>query len=203
MKIRRGIYAITDSSLCAQLLPAARAALEGGIVLLQYRDKGTDLDRRETEARALLALCREFACPLLINDDLDLALRIGADGVHLGRSDGALSNARIKMGPAAIIGATCHDSLSFAAEAAAAGASYLAFGAMYASNTKPGASTASLATLSAAKQFKLPVVAIGGISTDNAAPVLAAGADCLALISDLWRAPDIAAYVREFSCRFE
>lgn len=203
MKIRRGLYAITDNSLGAQLLPAVRAALEGGIVLLQYRDKSSDSVRREKESRALLALCQEFACPLLINDDLDLAMRIGADGVHLGRRDGALRAARIKMGPTAIIGATCHDSLAFAAEATAAGASYLAFGAIYASNTKPEASTASLASLSAAKQFKLPVVAIGGINTDNAAPVLAAGADCLAVISDLWRAPDIAAYVREFSSRFE
>ncbi len=202
MKIRRGLYAITDNALGEQLLPAVRAALEGGIVLLQYRDKSTDSVRRAQEARALLALCREFSCPLLINDDLALALEVGADGVHLGRDDGALRAAREKIGPAAIIGATCHDSLGFAAEAASAGASYLAFGALYASRTKPGAGTASLATLVAAKHFNLPVVAIGGISTDNAAPVIAAGADCLAVISDLWQAPDIRARVREFSRLF-
>lgn len=202
MKIRRGLYAITDSILGSRLLPAVRAALEGGIVLLQYRDKTTDTPRREKEARALLALCREYSCPLLINDDVSLALTIGADGVHLGRTDSALRTAREIMGPAAIIGATCHDSLDFAAEAAAAGASYLAFGALYASSTKPGAGTASLSTLTAARQFNLPVVAIGGISTDNAAPVIAAGADCLAVISDLWRVPDIAARVREFSRLF-
>lgn len=202
MTIRRGLYAITDNTLGPRLLPAVRAALEGGIVLLQYRDKSTDALRREKEARALLALCRAFACPLLINDDLALALRIQADGVHLGRRDGALHAARDAMGPAAIVGATCHNSLEFAAEAAAAGASYLAFGALYASSTKPGAGTARLSTLTAARRFGLPVVAIGGISTDNAAPVLAAGADCLAVISDLWSAPDITARAHEFSALF-
>lgn len=202
MQNRRGLYAITDSSLGEGLLPAVRAALEGGVVLVQYRDKSTDSAHRESEARALLALCREFSCPLLINDDVALALQIGADGVHLGRSDGAIHSAREKMGPDAIIGATCHDSLEFAAEAAAAGASYLAFGAIYASSTKPGAGSASLATVTAAKRFGLPVVAIGGISIDNAAPVLAAGADCLAVISALWQAPDITARAREFSRLF-
>jgi len=202
MENRRGLYAITDSTLGPRLLPAVRAALEGGIVLLQYRDKSADPVRREDEAHALLALCREFACPFLINDDIALALKTGADGVHLGRSDGELHSAREVLGTGAIIGATCHDSLEFAAKAAAAGASYLAFGAIYASRTKPGAGTASLDTLAAAKRFKLPVVAIGGISADNAAPVIAAGADCLAVISDLWRAPDITARVREFSRLF-
>lgn len=204
MQIRHGLYAITDTALLGnRLLPAVRAALEGGAMLVQYRDKSTDSLRREKEARALLTLCREFACPLLINDDMALALHIGADGVHLGRHDGALSQARQQMGPTAIIGATCHDSLGFAAEAAASGASYLAFGALYASPTKPGAATAVLSTLTAARRFGLPVVAIGGISADNAAPVIAAGADCVAVISDLWNTADITVRARLFQTLFK
>lgn len=200
----RGLYAVTDSTLLVgRLLPAVAAALEGGAAVVQYRDKSGDAARRRAEAEALLALCRQHGRPLVINDDVALALAIGADGVHLGRSDGALAAARAALGPSAIIGATCHDSLAFAAEAAAAGASYLAFGAMYISATKPGATLAQLATLRAARVHGLPVVAIGGISADNAAPVIAAGADCVAVVSDLWQAPDIAARAAAFVRLFQ
>lgn len=203
-EVLRGLYAVTDSLLLAgRLLPAVAAALEGGAAVVQYRDKSGDAARRRAEAEALLALCRQHGRPLLINDDVALALAIGADGVHLGRGDGSLAAARTALGPSAIIGATCHDSLTFAADAAAAGASYLAFGAMHASATKPGAQPAQLATLTAARVHGLPVVAIGGISADNAAPVIAAGADCVAVVSDLWRAPDIAARAAEFVRLFQ
>ncbi|MDF2446408.1 MAG: thiE [Moraxellaceae bacterium] len=199
----RGLYAITDSALLAgRLLPAVAAALEGGARIVQYRDKSMDNARRESEARALLAICRRYEVPLLINDDLALAVRIGADGVHLGRSDGSLSEARRALGPDAIIGATCHDSLAMAEEAQANGASYVAFGALFPSSTKPGARTAPLALLTEARSLHLPVVAIGGITADNAAPVIAAGADCVAVISDLWNAPDITAHARAFTQLF-
>lgn len=199
----RGLYAITDTDLLAgHLLPTVEAALAGGAAIVQYRDKSDDHQRRESEARALLALCHRHDRPLLINDDVALALAIGADGVHLGRSDGALALARQQLGPDAIIGATCHDSLLYAAEAVAEGASYLAFGAIYPSATKPGARRAALETLTAARRFDLPIVAIGGISTDNAAPVIAAGADCVAVINALWSAPDITARARAFSRLF-
>lgn len=200
----RGLYAITDGALLAgRLLPAVEAALAGGARVLQYRDKSGDAARRRQEATDLLALCRRLRVPLLINDDVELALAVGADGVHLGRGDGPLRAARERLGPDAIIGATCHDSLDFAAEARAAGASYLAFGAMYPSATKPGATAATPATLSAARRLGLPVVAIGGITADNAAPVIAAGADCVAVISDLWTATDITARARALSDLFE
>lgn len=193
----RGLYAITDSAqLAGRLLPAVAAALEGGAVLVQYRDKSDDRERRLAEARDLLALCRRHGVPLLINDDVELALAVGAEGVHLGRGDGSLRAARERLGPDAIIGATCQGSLEFAEEAWRNGASYLAFGAIYPSATKPGARTTALDTVRAARRFRLPVVAIGGISADNAAPVIAAGADCVAVISDLWTAPDIAARAR-------
>lgn len=202
--LARGLYAITDSALLAdRLLPAVEAALRGGAVVVQYRDKSSDHARREQEARALLALCRQHQRPLLINDDVELALAIGADGVHLGRTDGAIESARARLGTRAIIGATCHDSLEFAAEARAAGADYIAFGAFYPSPTKPHAQAARLATLTEAGQrFGLPVVAIGGISIDNASPLIQAGADLVAVISDLWSAADIEARARHFSTLF-
>lgn len=199
----RGLYAITDGALLAgRLLPAVAAALEGGAALVQYRDKSGDAARRRHEAGALLALCRRYGVPLLINDDVALAAAIGADGVHLGRQDDSLAVARALLGPDALIGATCHGSLAFAEEACRAGASYLAFGAIHASPTKPAAAPIPLATLTAARQFGRPVVAIGGITADNAAPVVAAGADCLAVISDLWAAPDITARARAFASLF-
>lgn len=201
--LQRGLYAITDSALLAGRLRASvHAALQGGARVVQYRDKSTDRAQRLDDVLMLLPLCRQHGVPLLINDDVELAVATGADGVHLGRGDATLVAARARLGPQAIIGATCHDSLDFAAEAASHGASYLAFGAMYPSATKPGAATARLATLTAARRFGLPVVAIGGISSDNAAPVIAAGADNVAVISDLWTAPDIAARAREFSRLF-
>lgn len=196
----RGLYAITDERLLAgHLLAAVSAALAGGAVLVQYRDKSGDNARRLAEAGALLALCRCHGVPLLINDDVGLALATGADGVHLGRGDGSLQAARARLGPDAIIGATCHGSLAFAEQAAREGASYLAFGAMHVSATKPDAHPATLDTLTAARRFGLPVVAIGGISADNARPIIAAGADCVAVVSDLWTAPDVAARARTFS----
>ena len=190
MRLERGLYLITDNALGGQLLPAVEQALLGGAVMVQYREKSADPVRRLQEARDLLALCRRYQRPLLINDDVALALAVGADGVHLGRSDGSLVAARQQLGDGAIIGATCHDSLAFAAEAAVAGADYLAFGAMYPSGTKPGARRADPSLLGEAKsRFGLPVVAIGGINTDNASGLIAAGADNLAVINDIFGRP--------------
>lgn len=201
--LNRGLYAITDTDLLAgRLTDAVEAALQGGAVAVQYRDKRTDNSRRLEEAIALRLLCRRYRIPLLINDDVELCVAVGADGVHLGQSDVSLAAARQRLGPDALIGATCHDSLALAATAVAGGASYIAFGAMYPSATKPGAASASLDTLGAARRWGLPVVAIGGIRADNAAPVIAAGADCVAVIGDLWSAADIAGRARAISCLF-
>lgn len=206
--ITRGLYAITDTALLGgQLLPAVRAALEGGAVVLQYRDKSlispAHPARREQEARALQHLCREFSCVFLINDDIALAQKIQADGVHLGRSDSAIAHARAALGAHAIIGATCHDSLAFAAAAHAQGADYLAFGAFYPSPTKPQATLATQATLAAARaSIDLPLVAIGGITRHNAAPLIAAGAHNVAVISDLWRAPSVREHAQAYTDLF-
>ena len=203
----KGLYAITDNRLLAdRLLPAVEAALQGGAQIIQYRDKSVsnhDWQRRQDEASALLALCRRYHVPLLINDDVDLAVAIGADGVHLGQGDGSLVTARIRLGADAIIGVTCHDQISLAETAARDGASYVAFGAMFASGTKPLAQLCPLALLTRARaQLALPLVAIGGITPDNAASVIHAGAQGLAVIASLWQAPDIRVRAQQFSQEF-
>lgn len=144
----RGLYAITPTTTDdARLLQWVEAALKGGAQLVQYRDKSTDAQRRRQQAEALLALCRKHGRPLIVNDDLQLALDIGADGLHLGREDGDLATARRQLGPTALIGATCHQRLDWAETAVAAGASYVAFGRFFASRSKPQAPPAPLGLL--------------------------------------------------------
>lgn len=193
----RGLYAITDSQLLAggRLLPWCEAALRGGARLLQYRDKSSDQQRRYREASQLQELCQRYAAQLVINDDLQLARRIGC-GLHLGQEDGSLATARQQLGNEAIIGATCHHQLQLAGQAVAAGASYVAFGRFFSSQTKPGAILANTALLAAAAKMPVPVVAIGGITQDNAAPLIAAGADMIAVIHALFAADTAAAVER-------
>lgn len=190
----RGLYAITDSQLLAgdRLLPWVEAALAGGARLLQYRDKSGDAAQRLDEASQLQALCRQYDAQLLINDDLPLAARLGV-GVHLGRDDGCLHEARQQLGPQAIIGATCHASLEHAEQAIADGASYIAFGRFFQSVTKPGAPAATAELLQQARaRFAVPIVAIGGITLNNAPSLLASGADLLAVIHGLFGADSAA-----------
>lgn len=199
-----GLYAITDSTLPGdRLLPSVAQALAGGAGILQYRDKSSDHVRRRAEANALRSLCRRHGALFLINDDVALAAEVGADGVHLGQSDLALVAARARLGPDAIIGITCHDRLDLAEAAASGGADYLAFGAMYASTSKPGARPCPPSVLTEARvRFGLPLVAIGGITPDNARHVIRAGADAVAVIASLWQADDIAARARQFVQEF-
>ena len=199
----RGVYGITPASLCHDLPALSKAvaqALDGGLAVLQYRDKCSDSAHKLKHASALKRLCANYAVPLIINDDVALAKAVAADGVHLGLNDAELATARTLLGPNAIIGATCADSLARAAEAAAAGASYLAFGAFYPSRTKPQAPQppASLLT-SARRQFELPICAIGGINGSNAKALVDAGAHFVAAIESIFSAPDITAAV--FSLR--
>ena len=186
----RGLYAITDSTLLAEgrLLPYAEAALRGGARLLQYRDKSDHDARRLREAEALHELCERYGAKLIINDDAELAARLGV-GLHLGQEDGSLSAARALLGRRAIIGATCHASLDLAEQAVANGASYLAFGRFFDSNTKPGAPTATLGLLEQARrQFSLPIVAIGGVTLEKAPELIARGASSVAVIHALFAA---------------
>lgn len=185
----RGLYAITDSQLLAgKLLAYVEAALNGGLTLLQYRDKSSDDARRLREAEALRELCARYNTRLIINDDAELAARLGV-GVHLGQTDGPLTPARALLGPKAIIGSTCHSQVDLAEQAAKEGASYVAFGRFFNSSTKPGAPTATLDVLDQARsQLKLPICVIGGITLENAAPLVAHGADLLAVVHGLFGA---------------
>ncbi|MEH6492329.1 thiamine phosphate synthase [Halopseudomonas sp.] len=188
----RGLYAITDSALLAdgKLLPYVEAALRGGARWLQYRDKSQDASRRLDEASQLAQLCKNHHCQLIINDDLALASRLGV-GLHLGQEDGSLREARQQLGSQALIGATCHASLDLAEQAVSDGASYIAFGRFFQSVTKPGAPAATPVLLQQARQrFRLPIIAIGGITLHNAPQLLGAGADYLAVINGLFGAPD-------------
>ncbi|MBW0148688.1 thiamine phosphate synthase [Marinobacter arenosus] len=191
--LRPGLYAITDSHLTPPdtLIVSVEAALRGGAVLVQYREKHAPMADRLRQARDLQAACTNAGVPLLINDDVELARRSGAAGVHLGQSDDSLTSARHVLGEEAIIGITCHADLELARSADAAGAVYLAFGRFYTSGTKPDAPAASPAVLTEARQFGRPLTAIGGITAENGEPLIRAGADLLAVIGGLFGgAPD-------------
>ena len=189
----RGLYAITPEG--PGLVAKVRSALEGGIALLQYRTKHGTLD----EAKEIARLAREHGVPLIVNDDVQLALKIGADGAHLGRDDGDLAAARKKL-KSKILGASCYDQAELARSAVKAGADYVAFGSVFASPTKPGAVRAPLSLFR--NDFGVPKCAIGGITLANAPQVIAAGADLLAVISDLFDAADIAARARAYGKLF-
>jgi len=188
MKLR-GLYAITDSQLLAgKWMPYIEAALDGGLTLLQYRDKSSDEARRLREAEALRDMCARYNAHLIINDDAELAARLGV-GVHLGQTDGPLTPARALLGRQAIIGSTCHSQIELGEQAAKEGASYVAFGRFFNSSTKPGAPTATLDVLDEARaRIKLPICVIGGITLDNAAPLVDHGADLLAVVLGLFGA---------------
>lgn len=194
---RGGLYAITDGPR-PDLLQVVESALRGGAVLLQYRDKTADHLRRAAEARALRELSARYGVPLIVNDDVELAAAIGAAGVHLGEHDGELPAARTRLGTGAIIGVSCYDSLARARELAAAGADYLAFGAFHPSPTKPNARRATPDLLRDAKVLGLPLVAIGGVTPDNAQALLDAGADFLAVVSGIFAAADPEAAAKKY-----
>lgn len=198
----QGLYAITDPTLvpASQLLQACAAALRGGARLLQYRDKLASASEQRQRAASLRDLCRDHGALFLINDDPELAADIGADGVHIGQSDGGIERARQLLGEQAVIGISCHGSPDLARAAAEAGANYVAFGRFYPSVTKPQAPAADPAVL--ATDLAIPVVAIGGITPDNASTLIRAGADAVAVVHSLFSATDIEAQARAFSRLF-
>lgn len=198
----RGLYAISDGPR-TDLIGACTAALDGGAAMLQYRDKTHDRARRLREARALQALCAAHRVPLIVNDDMDLAAAVGAAGVHLGEDDASVGAARAQLGRDAIIGVSCYDSLERAREAAGAGANYLAFGAFFPSSTKPAARQATPALLRQATTLGLPLVAVGGITHANAATLIEAGADAIAVVSALFGVADVRAAARRFAALFD
>lgn len=198
---RGGLYVIANGP--REDLPAlTEAALAGGARMVQYRDKTHDAGRRLDEARALKTCCSRHDVPLIINDDVQLAMAVGAAGVHLGEDDAALPAAREVLGASALIGASCYNNLARARTMAANGADYLAFGAFFASPTKPHARHASPELLRQAVALDLPLVAIGGITPDNGGTLIDAGADYLAVISAVFDAPDVRLAAQRFTKLF-
>jgi thiamine-phosphate pyrophosphorylase len=200
----RGLYALIDTTWIAPeaLSAACAAAISGGARIVQYRDKKASASERLDRAQRLFQVCRQLGALFIVNDDLELAFALNAHGVHLGEQDDTIQAARQRLGPLAIIGASCYDSVVNAQRAAAAGASYLAFGAFFPSSTKPNARHAEPVLLRKARTFGLPLVAIGGITPENGAELIAAGADALAVSSGLL-VGDIAANARRYAAIFE
>ncbi len=200
----RGLYAITDSTLSphGQLLVAAEQAIHGGARIIQYRDKSDQPSRRRQEAEALLTLCRQHGVTFIINDDVALAAAIGADGIHLGRGDGTVKETRQQLRDG-IIGLSCYNEWALAEAAARDGADYIAFGAFFPSATKPAAVHATPELLLRSRhELNLPVVAIGGITPENGADLIAAGADMLAVVQGVFGQPDIQSAARRYAALF-
>ena len=199
-----GLYALTpDLADTLPLLQRVRAALAGGAAAIQYRNKTASPALRWVQARALREICADASAVLIVNDDVELAASVAADGVHLGRDDASVAAARQRLGPNAIIGASCYDSLERAQSAFEAGADYIAFGSFYASSVKPDAVRATPELLSSAKRrWDIPLVAIGGITPDNAVPLIAAGADAVAVMTAVFKAADVRASARAFANLF-
>jgi thiamine-phosphate pyrophosphorylase len=200
----RGLYAITpDMADTRALVALARAVLAGGAALLQYRAKDRAPGIALDQARRLAAACREHGALFIVNDALELALACGADGVHLGRDDMDVATARARW-PEGVIGVSCYASPDDARAARDAGASYVAIGSVFASPTKPAAVRAPLEAIARARRAGgLPVCAIGGITPQNAAAAVAAGADMIAVISALFAAPDAQAAAQGYARLFD
>lgn len=185
----KGLYVITDQQLMPEPLfeQKAEAALSSGARIIQYRDKSLEQGRRSSQAQVLRQLCNRYNALLIINDDVQLALEVDADGVHIGKDDAALSQARQQLGKDRIIGVSCYNQLELAHSAIQAGADYIAFGSFFSSLIKPEAPPATSNLVTSIKQdFTTPVCCIGGITRDNCGPLVEAGADMLAVISDIF-----------------
>lgn len=193
-----GLYAITPD--CDEgLVRKVESALKGGARVLQYRNKSADLHKKKEQALSLKKLCKAHGVPLIINDDIDLAIEIDADGAHVGSDDLEVGLAR-RMLKKKLLGVSCYDSIELAVQAQDLGADYVAFGSFFPSSTKPDAVKASPGLLQMSKlSIKIPVVAIGGITPENGELLIESGADALAVISSLFDAPDITASARQFS----
>ncbi len=201
----RGLYAITDARETdpQKIARAVEQALLGGARIIQFRDKSGHRPRRQQTAQALRQLTRQHQALFIINDDVALAATCNADGVHIGQHDTELREARTQLGPQAIIGISCYNRFELAQQAAANGADYVAFGRFFPSRTKPDAVPAGLDLVHQAKQaLDIPVVAIGGITVDNAAPLIEAGTDMLAVVDGLFSQPDVCASAEQFQKLF-
>ena len=204
VKNLRGLYFVTpDWDDTAQLLAVCEQALQGGAVVLQYRHKTADAAQRKTQASALLALCRRYQVPFVVNDFVELAMELDADGVHVGGTDASVAQVRAQIGPDKIVGASCYGSMELAHQAAREGASYVAFGGFYPSRVKKyEVSTQPTIVTESKAQIDLPVVVIGGMTVENSRPLVALGADMVAAISSVSGKEDAKHAAQEFAALF-
>jgi thiamine-phosphate pyrophosphorylase len=204
MRALRGLYAITLEHAGTQSAAQVERAIAGGAQVIQYRDKSEDHQHRLEQARSLNAICRRAGVPLIVNDDVALAAAVEAAGVHLGHNDAAPAAARDLLGPRAIIGVSCYNRLDLALAARDQGADYVAFGSFFPSSTKPLAVRADIDLLRRARrELRLPLVAIGGITPENGAVLVGAGADMLAVVTGVFGAPDPQAAARAYARLFD
>lgn len=203
--IIKGLYAVTpDEQDTDVLLAKVEAALQGGINILQYRNKQANHKLLTQQAQAILPLCRQYNVPLIINDSVKLCLTLDADGVHIGAEDGNLSEVRTRLGPNKILGASCYNRFDLALTAQQAGADYVAFGACFASTTKPNAPIASLDLFKLAQaQLHIPTVAIGGITLTNVLQAIDAGASAIAVINAIFNSSDVKLSTQQFAQLFD
>jgi thiamine-phosphate pyrophosphorylase len=203
--IIKGLYAVTpDEPDTDVLLAKVEAALLGGINILQYRNKQANHKLLTQQAQAILPLCRQYNVPLIINDSVKLCLTLDADGVHIGAEDGNLSEVRTRLGPNKILGASCYNRFDLALTAQQAGADYVAFGACFASTTKPNAPVASLDLFKLAQaQLHIPTVAIGGITLTNVLQAIDAGASAIAVINAIFNSSDVKLSTQQFAQLFD
>ena len=201
----RGLYAVTDSALSGDaLVQHVAQAIQSGAVMIQYRDKSSAAGQRLWQANDLQMLCQSLRVPLIINDDIELAVQCRAAGVHLGKDDASIEQARAALGAQAIIGVSCYALLSLALAAQANGADYVAFGSFFASPTKPATERADLDLLRAARaQLQVPIATIGGITPDNGRALVEAGADLLAVVSGVFGTPNVSGAARQYAALFE
>lgn len=198
-----GLYAVTPGLADSALLTSkVEAALRGGARVVQYRNKAADERLRHEQALRIARVCRDAGACFIVNDSIELARDVAADGVHLGKDDSGIGAARAALGPGKLIGVSCYNQLWRARDAVAQGADYIAFGSFFQSPNKPGAVTASGDLLRAAKELSRPVVAIGGITADNAAALIEAGADAVAVVSAVFDAPDVERAARRIAGLF-
>jgi thiamine-phosphate pyrophosphorylase len=203
--IIKGLYAITpDSADLNTLIQKTQLAIEGGAFMVQYRSKINDRDVKMQQCAAILRICREYDIPCIVNDDVEMCRVLKADGVHLGENDDNIAEVRYILGEDAIIGSSCYDQLNRAKQAQKEGASYVAFGAVFPTPTKPNAPRATLELLREAKsEIQIPIVAIGGITVNNAHDVIKTGIDAIAVITSLYEAKTIKETAETFAKMFQ
>ncbi len=196
----QGLYLVTPNwDDTEKLLAVTEQALQAGVTLLQYRHKEATAALRREQGGALRELCHKYSVPFLVNDHVALCRELGADGVHLGGTDAPLAEVRATLGPNKLIGASCYGELARAQAAQAAGASYVAFGGFYPSKVKQYAVTTQASIVRHAREaIGVPLCVIGGMTPENARPLVAEGAHMVAAISSVYLADDVAAAVREF-----